>query len=197
MLIYIFVYSVQTHNRDRKFECLTCGGMYSSLMKLRLHENSTHATVTQPSATRKRPLQHDEGSANMSQTFDLVEDSLNGSAQTHRLRFATERYENYVSDLGAAVLTRAHELIEQLTRDANVKWYLTLSLVFHKASQPDVVTDPPVYFRTEPVASTSANPLMLQLKIALRRLWQEIDTYEENGPGWVVHSVPRAPKTQK
>ena len=26
----------------------------------------------------------------------------------------------------------------------------------------------------------------MQLKIALRRLWQEIDTFEENGSGWVV-----------
>ena len=24
------------------------------------------------------------------------------------------------------------------------------------------------------------------MKIALRRLWQEIDTFEENGSGWVV-----------
>lgn len=32
----------------------------------------------------------------------------------------------------------------------------------------------------------SANPLELQLKIALRRLWQEIDTYEELGSGWVL-----------
>ena len=140
--------------------------------KLRLHEKSAHTTPTQPSASRKRPLQHGAGGVGMKSAFELVEDSLNGSAQTHRLRFATERPENYVS--------------ERLTRDTNVKWYLSLSLVFHKATHTDVITDPPVYFRTEPMASTSAQPITLQLKIALRRLWQEIDSYEENGSGWIV-----------
>ena len=32
----------------------------------------------------------------------------------------------------------------------------------------------------------SANPVELQLQIALRRLWQEVDSFEENGSGWVV-----------
>ena len=59
-------------------------------------------------------------------------------------------------------------------------------MVFHRAARPDILTEPPVYFRTEPVASTSSNPIELQLKVALRRLWQEIDTYEENGSGWVL-----------
>ena len=162
---FMFSFSVQTHDRARAFKCLTCGGLYVSPEKLRLHEKSAHTTPTQPSASRKRPLQHGAGGVGMKSAFELVEDSLNGSAQTHRLRFATDRPENYVSDLGTAVLKLAHELIERLSRDANVKWYLSLSLVFHKATHPDVITDPPVYFRTEPMASTSAQPIALQLKI--------------------------------
>ena len=43
------------------------------------------------------------------------------------------------------------------------------------------VTDPPIFFSTEPVAFTSANPLELQLLLALRQLWQDIDTFEQNG----------------
>ena len=121
----MFSFSVQTHDRARAFKCLTCGGLYVSPAKLRLHEKSAHTTPTQPSASRKRPLQHGAGGVGMKSAFELVEDSLNGSAQTHRLRFATERPENYVSDLGTAVLKLAHELIERLTRDANVKWFLS------------------------------------------------------------------------
>ena len=119
-------------------------------------------------------------------SFKLVKNSLNGAAQAYRLPFATARLENYVADLGTAVLKLARELIERLTRGANLKWYLSLSLVFHKATRTDVTTDPPVYFRTEPVASTSSNSIELQLKVALRHLWQDNDTYEENGSGWVV-----------
>ena len=114
-------------------------------------------------------------------SFKLVKNSLNGAAQAYRLPFATARLENYVSDLGTAVLKLARELIERLMREANLKWYLSLSLVFHKATRTDVTTDPPVFFRTEPMASTSSNSIELQLKVALRHLWQDIDTYESHG----------------
>ena len=35
----------------------------------------------------------------------------------------------------------------------------------------------------------SADPVELQLKVALRRLWQEIDTFEEGGSGWIVNHL--------
>ena len=86
--------------------------MYVSLVKLHLHEKSAHTTSTSTPASatrkRKRPLQHGGGASEMQRSFDLIEDSLNGSAQTHRLRFATERAENYVSDLGTAILKLAN-----------------------------------------------------------------------------------------
>ena len=113
-----------------------------------MHVRTEHSPEP-PRASRKRPMQHGGGSTIRS--FKLVENSLNGAAQTYRLPFATARLENYVADLGTAVLKLARELIERLTRDANLKWYLSLTLVFHKATRTDVITDPSVYFRTEPV----------------------------------------------
>ena len=115
-----------------------------------------------------------------------MENSINASAQTYRLAFSRTRNEDYVAVLGAGVMSSARAQIERLSSERNLKWYLTLSMVFHRAARPDILTEPPVYFRTEPVASTSSNPIELQLKVALRRLWQEIDTYEENGSGWVL-----------
>ena len=34
-----------------------------------------------------------------------------------------------------------------------------------------------------------AHPIELKLKIALRRLWQDIDTFELNGSGWIVNHL--------
>ena len=116
-----------------------------------------------------------------------MESSVNDSARTYRLPFTEDAPgQEFVADLGNAVLVTARTLIEQLAGEASIKWYASLTLVFHKATQPNVVTEPPVYFRTEPVALTSSNPLELQLKVALRRLWHQIDRYESNGSGWVV-----------
>ena len=161
-----------------------CADKFSTLTDLQQHKKSCHSKQH----ARKRPLQHGAGSSssNPPRTFNLVENSLNGAAQTYRLPFTSTGHGAYVNELNTAVLFDAHHQIEQLSRDQNVKWYLTLAVVFHRAVRPDILTDPPIFFRTEAVASTSSNPLDLQLKVALRRLWQEIDTYEENGSGWVI-----------
>ena len=58
--------------------------------------------------------------------------------------------------------------------------------MFAQAANPNVVTKPPMFFLTEPVSSTSGDPLELQLLVALRRLTHQIDTYEKNGSGWIL-----------
>ena len=72
------------------------------------------------------------------------------------------------------------QLLESSSK-GNIKWYLKLGVRFHRAINVEQVTDPPIYFSTEPVTSTSANPLELQLLIALRQLWQDVDIFEQNG----------------
>ena len=89
--------------------------------------------------------------------------------------------ENYVVDLHQAVITDAREQLLERSSEENIKWYLSLSVQFRRAMNLEVVTDPPIVFSTEPIASTSANPLELQLLITLRQLWQDIDTFEQNG----------------
>ena len=122
-------------------------------MALQQHKKNAHSS--QASASRKRPLQHGEGSSSERRPFSLAENSINGAAQTYRLQLNSTMNEEYVAELTSAVLVSSREQIEQLSRERNVKWYLTLSLVFHRASRPDVLTDPPIYFNTEPVSSTS------------------------------------------
>ena len=43
-----------------------------------------------------------------------------------------------------------------------------------------------MFFISEPVSSTSGDPLDLQLQVALRRLMHQVDGYEKNGSGWVL-----------
>ena len=143
----------QTHHRSQSFNCRTCGEHFTQLVALQDHKRSVHPT--QSSASRKRPLQYGEGNSAAQRTFTLVENSLNGAARTYRLPFNATQNEEYVADLNSAVLWSAREQIQQLTREQNIKWYLTLSLVFHRAAKPDVITDPPIYFNTEPVSSSS------------------------------------------
>ena len=96
-------------------------------------------------------------------------------------RLSFEASKNYVAELYQAVTTDAREQLLERSSEDNIKWYLSLSVQFRCAMNLEEVTDPPIFFSTEPVASTSANPLELQLLLALRQLWQDIDTFEQNG----------------
>ena len=99
----------------------------------------------------------------------------------------SENTEDQVAQLRSAVLSSARTLLDGIK--SNIKWQIDISVVFVKAANPNIVTEKPIFFLTEPVTSTSGDPLELQLKVALRRLWHEIDTYERNGSGWVLDYV--------
>ena len=154
MYINNYTFFTQTHRISRSFNCKVCGDHYTSLVTLQHHKETAHSS--QPSASRKRPLvQYGAGSSSNLRSFNLAENSINGAAQTYRLPLSSTVNEEYVAELTSAVLVSSRAQIEQLSRERNIKWYLTLSLVFHRASRPDILTDPPIYFRTEPVSSTS------------------------------------------
>ena len=119
------------------------------------------------------------GSNRPPRPFIIVRSAFDGVVQLLRLPLDTS--ENYVVDLHQAVTTDAKMQLLESSSKGNIKWYLKLGVRFHRAIDVEQVTDPPIYFSTEPVASTSANPLELQLLIALRQLWQDVDIFEQNG----------------
>ena len=119
------------------------------------------------------------GSSGPPRPFETVRSAFDGAVQHFRL--SLEASEDYVAELYQAVTTDAREQLLERSSEDNIKWYLSLSVQFRRAMNLEEVTDPPIFFSTEPVASTSANPLELQLLIALRQLWQDIDTFEQNG----------------
>ena len=89
-----------------------------------------------------------------------------------------------LTGLNDAFMKNTRALLNSIEK--NIKWQTRLSVVFARATNPDIVTKPPIYFMTEPVTSTSNDPLELQLAVALRRIWQMVDTFERNGSGWII-----------
>ena len=97
--------------------------------------------------------------------------------RVHHLSLQLDSGENYVADLHQAVITDVRELVLKKSSKGEIKWYLSLSARFRNAMAKGSWKK----FNTEHVVSTSANPLEFQLLIVLRQLWQDIDTYEQNG----------------
>ena len=129
ILFHGYFLTSQTHHRSQSFNCRTCGEHFTQLVALQDHKRSVHPT--QPSASRKRPLQYGEGNSAAQRTFTLVENSLNGAAQTYRLPFNATQNED-VADLNSAVLWSAVSIFSSLhaSRISNgiwrYHWYFTV-----------------------------------------------------------------------
>ena len=68
------------------------------------------------------------------------------------------------------------------------KWYLGLKVVFHKATNPEELYDPPAYFQTDPFVHHRKNDDDVW-DIVKGQLEQQIDNFERNGSGWVLSQL--------
>ena len=63
-----------------------------------------------------------------------------------------------------------------------------MKVEFHKAINPNVVTDPPAFFKTDPVPSFQKYGENVW-KFLKEQLEQQIENYVANGSGWVVSRI--------
>ena len=59
----------------------------------------------------------------------------------------------------------------------NVKFYVTGEFVFQKGARPDMITDPPVYFNTDPQATISSRSIEDKLQATYNDLEKQINTF--------------------
>lgn len=162
---------VYNHSKEKSYECKRCFKSYASQISL-----SKHICGQQNFGT-SLPLQTGSG-LNDLHHFKLQNHALKKNAQMYRLYFTNDV--DVVSSLGTAVLDRANVLIQSFSPNP-IKWHMSLAVTFSKAVNPGVATNDPVFFLTEAVVYVSAVILEFHLKVALRRLWLQIDRFERNG----------------
>ena len=71
----------------------------------------------------------------------------------------------------------------------SLKFNLSLHVIFEKAIDPEIKTDPPVILNTEPLAIYSSDNIAKELKKAEKQIVNFIDAYERNGSGWVLSDI--------
>ena len=77
------------------------------------------------------------------------------------------------------------------THTKSLKFTMAAHVVFEKAVDPEIKTDPPVVLHTEPstvYVSTDMNECLNEMA---RQLYAMIETYEGNGSGWVFDCLLR------
>ena len=118
--------------------------------------------------------------------FEFAENPHDSAMETYRLR-PQRGASQQIHQLRSALLEKTHALLDGIKFD--FKWIASVKMLFVKAANPSVITRPPIFFESEPFTSTSGDALGLQLQVALNQLTHDIDGFERNGSGWVIHHI--------
>ena len=106
--------------------------------------------------------------------------AFGGAAEVHSVDME-ER--NQLAALGDDVLSLEPTMVAYQRRHRAYKFQVALDVIFHKAVDPAIVTQPPVTLMCNMAAVyTGDSP---QLEETAARLLELIEVYEHNGSGWV------------
>ena len=108
--------------------------------------------------------------------------SFKGVAQSYKLHFAPG-IRNLHARLETAVRTAADQLLSIQRAGRSVKYYLSLSCNFYKASDPDTVTDKPCMFNSGTSTLLPSSSIKTQIEINYISILQAVENFERNGSG--------------
>lgn len=169
---------------NAKKTCRFCTKEFSRRYNCLLHEDTCERN---PSETTPI-VQIGAGAASSEDGFNLHASAFDGAAREYKMYFKQNVSVEWLADLYEAVTRDAYKLLYDIReKEGNLfKWYLTLEATFRKMMNPDIVSDPPAYFRTHPVILHVGDTLET-LKSKMKVLVEKIDKYEHTGSGWVLN----------
>ena len=114
-----------------------------------------------------------------------VQSSVQNNFRLYRRVLNTNR--NIFEQVRHVVMHNARGILRRQRH--NVKFYITGKFIFEKALRPGVFTDPPVYFNTSPLTTTSGRPIEEALRIMYQDLTGQINEFIRNGSGWSLRTA--------
>ena len=100
---------------------------------------------------------------------------MGGVFQTWSYTFSVEEQQDLYKSLDIVVKSTLYDLVIKTT--GTFKWYLGLKAIFHKAVNPEIISDPPPFFKTDPFPSYHKYDDKAW-EIAKEYLKKQIDIYE-------------------
>ena len=159
---------------------------------------SKKPNIHQPSSTSRKLLVQDGGSTTSTaeqhpETWKiptLHESAFKGKVMTYKKDFDHNVKINFSERLKNVFHFYKMELDRKLAESPTKAWKYYFSLVcnFHKLELDEVVTDPPVVFRSEVfvVNNDNLSDIIHHMEIAQLQLWHQIEEFQKNGRGWVI-----------
>jgi transposase-like protein len=166
-----------THQRRKNFKCTHCKKGFTRADHLKMHERSCDNNPSTKKVERKSFLTLQVGRG-AKESFQFIESALGGVMQVWRYDFSESENKDVYESLNSVLLNDARDLV--LEASGLFKCYLALKVIFHKAANPDELTDPPAFFQTDPFASYNKYDDDVW-EIVKEQLEQQIDNFEQNG----------------
>ena len=124
-------------------------------------------------------------------SFKIVKSStaFSNASVTWKLKYNQNDGSNYIRLLDASTIAMEGHLRRYQRNQQACKFNMSLHVVFEKASDPSIVTTPPVVLVTEPFEVYTSTNINEVLKTCSLQLQNRIEIYEANGSGWVVSKL--------
>ena len=123
-------------------------------------------------------------------------------SESHALDHATDRFtvhlekldqtpETIIDILRDSIMNLKPTIEVELERKRALKIIVAIHVVFHQATDPTFLSEPPPVFKTSPMEVLAATDIDEVLKSITNELLKKIDDFEERGSGWVLHELSR------
>ena len=117
--------------------------------------------------------------------FKLIKSAHEGNYKLFRMELHTQV--DIQSRLREGIMQDVKRILQK--EHQNVKFTVAINCKFKKALRPNVITDPPIFFRTMPACTTQATELDYVLNNMYEHLWNQVEEFVRNGSGWVIQSL--------
>ena len=177
------------HDQVKKHECSVCLKKFARKGNKELHYKTCWPTVGfgLPSLKELR------STTSIALKPRLLQSAHSGNAAAWTIDFPNGTIDPLVSLTEAAKAMKATIFEHSYMNTYQLKFYFALHIIFHKATDPNVFTEPPVVLQTDPATVLLANLFDLDeiFQKKIDDLLRQIDTFQTNGSGWVIDRLVR------
>ena len=123
-------------------------------------------------------------------TICITKTAFKNAVITYTIKYS-DNETPFLQEINESVDAMSSKIIKFQKINKALKFNMTLHVIFEKATDEDVKTEPPVCLVSEQLEVYADTNLPELLDFVKKQLIDQIDTYEQNGSGWILYKLTR------